>query len=122
MLRIWSKSIPSAPKTQPGRQAIVEIATGGRPNRDPTQGTGKTRFAAALGRKGGKVRAERMSARQRSGAAGRAARHRWGDGRLHVSLKNLLSLDRSPNRPIVRYVYQEFARSLHVDGDAGNGN
>jgi hypothetical protein len=59
--------------------AIVDEATGENPPTDD----GKDPAAVALGRKGGKkggkARAERMSAEERSEAARRAAKARWGE-------------------------------------------
>jgi hypothetical protein len=58
---------------------IVDEATGEAPKVDPDEG--KDPAAVALGRrgglKGGKARAAKMSAKQRSAAARRAARARW---------------------------------------------
>ncbi len=65
---------------------IVDIATGEaeEPKQDPAEG--KDPAAVALGRrgglKGGKARAERMTAEQRSEAARRAARARWNRSSL----------------------------------------
>jgi hypothetical protein len=61
-------------------KAIIDIATGqAPPEPDPNQG--KDPAAVALGRrgglKGGKVRAAKMSAKDRSAAARRAAMGRW---------------------------------------------
>jgi hypothetical protein len=60
--------------------SIVDEATGQAPKLDPDEG--KDPAAVALGRrgglKGGKARAAKMSAKQRSEAAKRAARARWG--------------------------------------------
>jgi hypothetical protein len=59
---------------------IVDIATGVAEDIPPD--AGKDPAAVALGRKGGlkggKARAERMTAEERSKAARRAARKRWG--------------------------------------------
>jgi hypothetical protein len=61
-------------------RAIVDIATGETP--EASDGTGKDPAAVALGRKGGlkggKARAASMTAEERSEAARRAARKRWG--------------------------------------------
>jgi hypothetical protein len=58
---------------------IVDEATGETPKTDPDEG--KDPAAVALGRKGGlkggKARAAKMSAKQRSEAAKRAANARW---------------------------------------------
>lgn len=60
---------------------IIDIATGqAAAEKDPDEG--KDPAAVALGRKGGlkggKARARNMTARQRSEAARKAARTRWG--------------------------------------------
>ncbi|HEV3321548.1 MAG TPA: hypothetical protein VG147_05080 [Solirubrobacteraceae bacterium] len=59
---------------------IVDIATG--EVEDPDPDNGKDPAAVALGRrgglKGGKARAEKMTAEERSAAAKRAAAARWG--------------------------------------------
>lgn len=59
--------------------SIVDQATGGEPVPDPN--AGKDPAAVALGRKGGlkggKARAARMTAKERSEAARHAARERW---------------------------------------------
>ena len=59
---------------------IVDEATGEAPAFDPD--AGKDPAAVALGRKGGlkggKARAEKMTPKQRSAAARKAARARWG--------------------------------------------
>jgi hypothetical protein len=61
--------------------AIVEQATSDEPVSDAAD-DGKNPHAVALGRRGGKkggrVRAERMTAEQRSEAARLAAKARWG--------------------------------------------
>jgi hypothetical protein len=61
------------------RQLVAE-ATGEEPKLDPDEG--KDPAAVALGRKGGlkggKARAAKMTAAQRSEAARKAARARWG--------------------------------------------
>jgi hypothetical protein len=57
---------------------IVDIATGEVEDREPTpEEQGKDPAAAALGRKGGKVRAESMSAKRRTEIAKKAAQSRW---------------------------------------------
>ena len=60
---------------------VVDIATGEA--EDTPEDTGKDPAAVALGRKGGlkggKARAVGMTAEQRSEAARRAARARWGN-------------------------------------------
>ncbi len=61
---------------------IVGEATGDLPATDPDEG--KDPAAVALGRKGGlkggKARAAKLTPEQRSEAARRAARARWGEG------------------------------------------
>ena len=57
---------------------IVDVATGETEDRKPTpEEEGKDPAAAALGRKGGKARAESLSAKKRSEIAKQAARKRW---------------------------------------------
>ena len=62
-------------------KAIVDIATSTDPLPDPDEG--KDPAAVALGRKGGqkggKARAEKLSAEQRAESARHAARARWRD-------------------------------------------
>jgi hypothetical protein len=62
-----------------GKQ-LVEEATGEQPKFDPHEG--KDPAAVALGRKGGlkggKARAAKMTKKERSEAARRAAKARWG--------------------------------------------
>jgi hypothetical protein len=49
-------------------KSIVDIATGQKPDRDPTpEEQGKDPTAVAMGKKGGKARADSLSAEQRSG-------------------------------------------------------
>lgn len=55
--------------------SIVGDATDESPPEPESQ---QTRAGRAGGRKGGKVRSERMTAEQRSSAARRAAQARWG--------------------------------------------
>jgi len=62
---------------------VVDMATGDAPPEvDPT--TGKNPAAVALGRlgglKGGNARAKGMTKRERSEAAKKAAKARWGNG------------------------------------------
>jgi hypothetical protein len=58
---------------------IIDIATGETPDRDPTpEEEGKDPAAVAMGKKGGKARAENMSAEKRSEIAKKAAAKRWG--------------------------------------------
>lgn len=62
-------------------KAIIDMATGQGPPEPKPPNEEKDPAAVALGRKGGlkggKVRAERMSARERSEAARKAAAARW---------------------------------------------
>jgi hypothetical protein len=59
-------------------KAIIDIATGEKPDRDPTpEEQGKDPAAAALGRKGGKARAGSLSAKRRKEIAKKAAKARW---------------------------------------------
>lgn len=60
-------------------KSIIDIATGQKPDRDPTpEEQGKDPAAVALGKKGGKARAESMTAEKRSEIAKKAAAKRWG--------------------------------------------
>jgi hypothetical protein len=56
---------------------VMRIATGEEPE-DYGPETGKDKAAQELGRKGGKKRAEAMTAERRSEIAKKAARKRWG--------------------------------------------
>ena len=59
-------------------KAIIDIATGQKPDRDPTpEERGKDPAAVALGKKGGKARADALSASQRREIASKAASSRW---------------------------------------------
>src|ERR1043165_6303217 len=59
-------------------KSIIDIATGATEDRPPTpEEQGKDPNAASLGRKGGKARAESLSAKKRSEIAKQAARKRW---------------------------------------------
>lgn len=59
-------------------KSIIDIATGEKPDRDPTpEEQGKDPAAVALGKKGGKARADSMTAEKRSEIAKRAAESRW---------------------------------------------
>ena len=55
---------------------IVDIATGEAPDQPPAD-DGKDPAAVALGRKGGKARAEGMTAKRRKEIAEKAAAKRW---------------------------------------------
>lgn len=57
-------------------RAIVDIATGEVEDVDPDEG--KDKAAQAMGRKGGKARAEKISPERRSEIARKAAAKRWG--------------------------------------------
>lgn len=56
---------------------IARIATGEEPEDAPVD-DGKDKAAQALGRKGGKARAEAMSPERRAEIAKKAAAKRWG--------------------------------------------
>jgi hypothetical protein len=59
-------------------KSIIDIATGQKPDRDPTpEEEGKDPAAVELGKRGGRARAESMTAEQRSEIARRAAEQRW---------------------------------------------
>jgi hypothetical protein len=59
-------------------KSIIDIATGQKPDRDPTpEEQGKDPAAVAMGKKGGKARADSMSAEKRSEIARKAASRRW---------------------------------------------
>jgi hypothetical protein len=60
-------------------KSIIDIATGQKPDRDPTpEEQGKGPAAVAMGKKGGKARADSMTAEKRSEIAKKAAAKRWG--------------------------------------------
>ncbi len=57
---------------------VIDIATGQVEDREPTpEEQGKDPAAAALGRKGGKARAAKMTAKRRAEIARKAAERRW---------------------------------------------
>jgi len=59
-------------------KSIIDIATGEKPDRDPTpEEQGKDPAAVAMGKKGGKARADSMTAQKRSEIAKKAAATRW---------------------------------------------
>jgi hypothetical protein len=59
-------------------KSIIDIATGQKPDRDPTpEEQGKDPAAVAMGKKGGKARADSMTAEKRSEIAKKAAEGRW---------------------------------------------
>jgi hypothetical protein len=59
-------------------KSIIDIATGEKPDRDPTpEEQGKDPAAVALGKKGGKARAEGLSSERRTEIAKKAAEKRW---------------------------------------------
>lgn len=73
---------PTRPRdTNQLAKAIVDIATGEKDSA-PKDESGKNPAAVALGRlgglKGGKARAEKLSAKKRSEIAKKAAAARWG--------------------------------------------
>ena len=55
---------------------VAKIATG---EVEETTDDGKSKAAVELGRKGGKARAEKLTAEQRSEIARKAAQKRWGN-------------------------------------------
>jgi len=60
-------------------KSIVDIATGQKPDRDPTpEEQGKDPAAVALGKRGGKARAAAMSPKRKTEVAKNAAKARWG--------------------------------------------
>jgi hypothetical protein len=59
-------------------KSIIDIATGQKPGRDPTpEDHGKDPAAVERGKKGGKARADSLTAQKRSEIAKAAARTRW---------------------------------------------
>lgn len=60
---------------------VMKIATG--EEHEELTDDGKDKAAVSLGRRGGKVRAERLTSTQRSDIARRAARSRWKDKEGH---------------------------------------
>ena len=59
-------------------KSIIDIATGEKPDRDPTpEEQGKDPAAVAMGKKGGAARAAGMTAERRSAIAKKAAKSRW---------------------------------------------
>jgi hypothetical protein len=59
-------------------KSIIDIATGEKPDRDPTpEEQGKDPAAVAMGKKGGKARADSLTAEKRSEIAKKAAASRW---------------------------------------------
>jgi hypothetical protein len=57
---------------------VVDIATGQVEDREPTpEEQGKDPAAAALGRKGGKARSAKLTAKRRAEIAKKAAESRW---------------------------------------------
>jgi hypothetical protein len=59
-------------------KSIIDIATGQKPNRDPTpEEQGKDPGAVALGKKGGKARADAMTPERRAEIAKSGAKARW---------------------------------------------
>jgi hypothetical protein len=60
-------------------KSIIDIATGEKPDRDPTpEEQGKDPAAVELGRRGGKARADSLSSKKRKEIAKKAAKARWG--------------------------------------------
>ncbi len=61
-------------------KSIIDIATGEKPDRDPTpEEQGKDPAAVAMGKKGGKARADGLTAEKRSEIARRAAQKRCAE-------------------------------------------
>ena len=59
-------------------KSIIDIATGERPDRDPTpEELGKDARAVELGKRGGQARAKSLSAKRRGEIAKKAAKARW---------------------------------------------
>jgi hypothetical protein len=59
-------------------KSIIDIATGEKPDRDPTpEEQGKDPAAVAMGKKGGRARADSLTAESRAAIAKRAAAARW---------------------------------------------
>lgn len=59
-------------------KSIIDIATGQKPDRDPTpEEQGKDPAAVALGKKGGKARADTMTPERRAEIAKKGAASRW---------------------------------------------
>lgn len=59
-------------------KSIIDIATGQKPDRDPTpEEQGKDPAAVAMGKKGGKARADAMTPERQGEIAKRAAQQRW---------------------------------------------
>jgi hypothetical protein len=59
-------------------KSIIDIATGEKPDRDPTpEEEGKDPAAVAMGKRGGAARAANMPAEKRSEIARKAAAKRW---------------------------------------------
>jgi len=59
-------------------KSIIDIATGQKPDRDPTpEEQGKDSAAVAMGKKGGKARADAMTPERRAEIARAAAAKRW---------------------------------------------
>ena len=59
-------------------KSIIDIATGQKPDRDPTpEEQGKDPAAVTLGKKGGKARADAMTPERRAEIAKAAAVKRW---------------------------------------------
>jgi hypothetical protein len=69
---------PKSEKRSPDAIAIARIAAG--EIEDITTQDGKNAAAVALGRMGGKARAQGMTARRRKEIATKAAKARWGEG------------------------------------------
>ena len=59
-------------------KSIIDIATGQKPDRDPTpEEQGKDPAAVAMGKKGGRARASKLTPERRAEIAKAAANDRW---------------------------------------------
>lgn len=69
---------PKRPRDVVGNAVrVAKIATGEIKEEAEAEESGKDKAAAELGRKGGRARAEKMTAEQRREAARKAAAKRW---------------------------------------------
>jgi hypothetical protein len=63
-------------------KSIIDIATGEKPDRDPTpEEQGKDPAAVAMGKKGGRARASKLTPERRAEIAKAAANGRWKSDR-----------------------------------------
>ncbi|MEA2889171.1 MAG: hypothetical protein QOD11_3531 [Bradyrhizobium sp.] len=64
-------------------KSIIDIATGQKPDRDPTpEEQGKDPAAVSMGKRGGTARADKLSPSHRSKIAAKAAKARWAKTRV----------------------------------------